>query len=253
MYKSNLQGWQKIIAQDGLRGITLGWTPTFVGYAFQGAGKYGLYEVFKYLYGEKTFPDANKTLVYLGASASAEFFADLFLCPFEALKVRMQTTVPPFARTLREGWARVVREEGFGALYKGLYPLWARQIPYTMCKFATFEEAVGLIYKNLGHPKESYGGLAQTGVSFAGGYIAGVACAVVSHPADVMVSKLNSDRKAGEGAGKALARIYGNIGFAGLWNGLPVRIAMIGTLTAFQWLVYDSFKVYLGLPTTGGH
>lgn len=68
-----------------------------------------------------------------------------------------------------------------------------------------------------------------------------------------MVSKLNSDRKAGEGAMTAVSRIYGNIGFAGLWNGLPVRIGMIGTLTAFQWLIYDSFKVYLGLPTTGGH
>jgi len=28
-----------------------------------------------------------------------------------------------------------------------------------------------------------------------------------------------------------MSRIYGNIGFKGLWNGLPVRIAMIGTLT----------------------
>lgn len=62
-----------------------------------------------------------------------------------------------------------------------------------------------------------------------------------------MVSKLNSDRKAGEGAGQAMTRIYGKIGFAGLWNGLPVRIFMIGTLTAFQWLIYDSFKVYLGV------
>lgn len=90
-------------------------------------------------------------------------------------------------------------------------------------------------------------------LTFCCRYIAGVGCAVVSHPADVMVSKLNADRKAGEGAGAALARIYKNIGFTGLWNGLPVRIAMIGTLTAFQWLIYDSFKVYLGLPTTGGH
>jgi hypothetical protein len=62
-----------------------------------------------------------------------------------------------------------------------------------------------------------------------------------------MVSKLNNDRKAGEGAGQAIGRIYGKIGFAGLWNGLPVRIFMIGTLTAFQWLIYDSFKVYLGV------
>lgn len=29
------------------------------------------------------------------------------------------------------------------------------------------------------------------------------------------------------------------------------RIIMIGTLTALQWLIYDSFKVYAGLPTTG--
>ena len=67
-----------------------------------------------------------------------------------------------------------------------------------------------------------------------------------------------------------MSRIYGNIGFGGLWNGLPVRIFMvsdlayaqkssllitlkIGTLTAFQWLIYDSFKVSIGLPTTGGH
>ena len=28
-----------------------------------------------------------------------------------------------------------------------------------------------------------------------------------------------------------MGRIYSNIGFVGLWNGLPVRIVMIGTLT----------------------
>ena len=55
----------------------------------------------------------------------------------------MQTTLPPYANNLREGWSKIVAQEGFGGLYKGLYPLWARQIPYTMVKFATFESAVG--------------------------------------------------------------------------------------------------------------
>ncbi|KAF3044252.1 hypothetical protein E8E11_008278 [Didymella keratinophila] len=253
LYKSNAEAWKMIYSKEGLRGVFFGWSPTFVGYSLQGAGKYGFYEVFKYLYGEKLAPGAPKTVVFLAASASAEFLADIALCPLEAIKVRMQTTMPPFANSLREGWSKVVREEGIGGLYKGLYPLWARQIPYTMVKFATFEATVSQIYKILGKPKESYNGLQQTGVSFLGGYIAGIGCAVVSHPADVMVSKLNSDRKAGEGAGQAISRIYGNIGFRGLWNGLPTRIFMIGTLTAFQWLIYDSFKVSLGLPTTGGH
>ena len=42
---------------------------------------------------------------------------------------------------------------------------------------------------------------------------------------------------AGEGAMKAISRIYSKIGFSGLWNGLPVRIVMLGTLTGFQWLM----------------
>lgn len=132
IYKSNMQAWRTIASKEGVRGIFFGWAPTLVGYSFQGAGKYGLYEVFKYWYGEKLFPDTNKTVVYLAGSASAEFFADIFLCPFEAIKVRMQTTLPPYAQNLREGWGKIVSQEGFGGLYKGLYPLWARQIPYTM-------------------------------------------------------------------------------------------------------------------------
>ncbi|KAL3425002.1 hypothetical protein PVAG01_04283 [Phlyctema vagabunda] len=252
IYSSNFGAWKTIYKGDGLRGVFFGWSPTLVGYAFQGGGKYGFYEVFKYLYGDNLFPNANKTVIFLGASASAEFLADIALCPFEAVKVRMQSTLPPFAHTLREGLSKVVKEEGYAGLYKGLYPLWARQIPYTMCKFATFEKTVEGIYKFIGKPKSSMNGLQQTGVSFAGGYIAGVACAVISHPADVMVSKLNNT-KAGEGAMTAMTRIYGDIGFRGLWNGLPTRILMIGTLTAFQWLIYDSFKVAMGFPTTGGH
>jgi solute carrier family 25 (mitochondrial phosphate transporter), member 3 len=242
-----VQAWSQIYRSSGLRGVFFGWSPTFVGYSFQGAGKYGFYEIFKYYYGEQLFPSAPKTIVYLGASASAEFLADIALCPFEAIKVRMQTTNPPFARTMREGWSKIVAKEGMAGLYKGLYPLWGRQIPYTMVKFATFESAVAQIYKTLGKPKESYSALQQTGVSFLGGYIAGIGSAIASHPADVMVSKLNSDRKAGESAGAAIGRIYKNIGFSGLWNGLPTRIVMIGTLTGCQWLIYDSFKVYLGV------
>ncbi|GME85135.1 unnamed protein product [[Candida] boidinii] len=66
-----------------------------------------------------------------------------------------------------------------------------------------------------------------------------------------MVSLVNANRKEGESMGSAVSRMYAKIGFGGLWNGLPIRIAMIGTLTGFQWLIYDSFKSYVGLPTTG--
>ena len=173
MYSGNFSAWSGIYRAEGVRGVFFGWTPTFVGYSFQGMGKYGFYEVFKHIYGDNLAPNMNRTLVYLGASASAEFIADIFLCPFEAIKVRMQTTLPPYANNLRRGWTKITEKEGIAGLYKGITPLWARQIPYTMCKFGTFEETVKLIYSYLGKPKDSYGKVAQTGVSFLGGYIAG--------------------------------------------------------------------------------
>ena len=59
---------------------------------------------------------------------------------------------------------------GFHRLYKGLYPLWGRQIPYTMMKFASFETIVEMIYGYMPGKKSDYGRGTQTAVSFAGGY-----------------------------------------------------------------------------------
>ncbi|TID23829.1 hypothetical protein CANINC_003120 [Pichia inconspicua] len=238
LYKSNFQGIKTIIRTEGLAKIFTGVAPTFIGYGLQGAFKYGGYEFFK-----KTYSDwygSQNVGIYLASSASAEFIADLFLCPFEAMKVKYQTTIPPNKVT---GLTK--------NLYSGLVPLWFRQIPYTMVKFTTYEKIVEAIYAKLPKKKEEYTKVQQTGVSFLGGYIAGIFCATASHPADVLVSKINNDNRPGESIGQAVSRIYKQIGFVGLWNGLPVRIVMIGTLTGFQWLLYDSFKVYVGLPTSG--
>ncbi|KAH8602538.1 mitochondrial phosphate carrier protein 2 [Bisporella sp. PMI_857] len=255
LYTGNFQAWGKIGRAEGFRGIYTGWSPTFFGYSAQGAFKYGGYEFFKKWYSDLVGAEnaaKYKTGLYLAASASAEAIADVALCPFEAVKVRMQTTIPPFATGTFNGISMITGKEGFGGLYKGLYPLWGRQIPYTMMKFASFETIVEMIYERLPGQKSDYSKAAQTGVSFTGGYLAGILCAVVSHPADVMVSKLNANRQPGEAFGAAMGRIYKDIGFGGLWNGLPVRIVMIGTLTGLQWMIYDYFKIFMGFPTTGG-
>lgn len=114
-----------------------------------------------------------------------------------------------------------------------------------MMKFASFETIVELIYDRLPGTKDDYSKVTQTGVSFVGGYLAGILCAVVSHPADVMVSKLNAYREPGEAFGTVVGRIYKDIGFKGLWNGLPMRIIMVGTLTGLQWMIYVSIRIYL--------
>lgn len=56
-----------------------------------------------------------RTSLYLAASASAEFFADIALAPMEAVKVRIQTN-PGWANTLREGVPKLLQEEGVRGL-----------------------------------------------------------------------------------------------------------------------------------------
>ncbi|KAI7877401.1 mitochondrial carrier [Lichtheimia hyalospora FSU 10163] len=256
LYKGIFDGWKTIIKSEGLGGILVGLGPTAIGYSFQGAGKYGLYEYFKYTYGQAVGEEAAhkyRGILYLTASASAEFVADIFLCPWEALKVRMQTSYPPFARNAQEGFQKLKAAEGLKGFYKGIVPLWGRQIPYTMMKFASFEATVEMIYRTcLSKPKSEYNKVQQLGVSFMGGYIAGILCATVSHPADVIVSKLNNLPEAPSGQKQmSVTDIAKDLGWKGVWRGLGPRIVMIGTLTALQWLIYDTFKVYVGLPTTG--
>jgi len=95
------------------------------------------------------------------------------------------------------------------------------------------------------------------GVIFASGYLAGILCGAVSHPADTMVSKINKIKMQG-GLVDKMKYIYTGtaenpgIGFAGLWKGFAPRVVMIGTLTGLQWFIYGAFKAWAGLPTPGG-
>lgn len=244
-YKSIFQAGRLTIAEEGVRGLSKGWAPTAIGYSMQGLCKFGFYEIFKILYSNLLGEERSylyRTSLYLAASASAEFFADIALAPMEAVKVRMQTQ-PGFADTLRVGAPKLMQLEGISGFYKGLPPLWMRQIPYTMMKFACFERTVEALYKYVvPKPRSDCSKSEQLVVTFAAGYIAGVFCAVVSHPADTVVSKLNND------VGSTALGAARELGMRGLWKGLGPRIIMIGTLTALQWFIYDSVKVAFRLP-----
>jgi len=246
-YKNLGTGFKLTLAEGGAAGLFLGWAPTALGYSAQGLCKFGFYEVFKHLYSgilgeENTF--LYRTSLYLAASASAEFFADIALSPFESAKVRIQTSpVGTFPRTLREAAPKIYAAEGLNGFYKSLGPLWGRQIPYTMMKFACFERTVEALYKFVvPKPRSECNKAEQLVVTFTAGYIAGVFCAIVSHPADTIVSYMNKAQGSTVGsAAKAL-------GFKGMWAGLGPRIIMIGTLTALQWFIYDGVKVAFRLP-----
>jgi len=256
-YKGLLSALSTIIKEEGMgvNGIWKGWFPTLLGYSMQGFFKFGFYEIFKDVYSNLVGEEAAhnyRGVVYLAASASAEFIADIALCPMEMVKVKVQTspagTFPVgFFSALREMSARRAETRfPFGSVV----PLWSRQIPYTMAKFYFFEKTVEMFYRHIfTSPKETYSKPTQLGITFASGYLAGVICAIVSHPADSLVSQIGK----ASNKGKSIGQIAREVGpYKLCTTGLGTRILMIGTLTGLQWWIYDSFKTAFDLGTTGG-
>merc|ERR1719337_161869 len=110
-----------------------------------------------------------------------------------------------------------------------------------MTKFAVQGIAAEKIYDALGKTPKEMSSSENVSVSLASGVVAGVAAAIISHPADTLLSKIN---KAGAGGSGGMFSRLGNIAAeTGLWKlctqGLLARCFMIATLTAGQFGVFD--------------
>jgi solute carrier family 25 phosphate transporter 3 len=230
--------------------LTTGLGATCIGYFIQGWFKFGGVEMIKInmvasMGEEKAWE--NKTGIYLAAAAGAEFVADLFLCPLESVRIR-SVSDPTFADGLADGFSKMAKTEGFMGFYSGLLPILAKQIPYTMTKFGVQGNAADYIYGALGKTPAEMSGSGNLGVSLASGVVAGVAAAIISHPADTLLSKINKAGAGGDGPMLTrLGNIAKDIGIVKLCTvGLFPRCIMIGTLTAGQFGIFDTVMNALG-------
>lgn len=292
-----------------------GWIPSMLGYCIQGGIKYSLYEIFKYLLLIKRYSshDINigapqlqpsyfgSILVMFFSSFWAEFVADIALAPWEAVKIKVQTArgdTPSCATVVSRLWLT----EGLSGFYKSLIPIWCRQIPSTMVKFASFEKFAAMMHFiifsswMMGNScmdevnssdnasmklvekyrlTEQRSWSVELFVSLTAAIMSGLLCCIVSHPADTVLSVINNkhhvketetgismtvqiahDRK--EQAKRLVSleltqtlSLLRQLGCGGIWKGLKLRLVMVVIATTMQWITYDGFKLFVGLPGTG--
>ncbi|CAM8953358.1 unnamed protein product [Rhodiola kirilowii] len=244
-YSSISSCFTTLLREQGPSAFWRGWAGKFYGYGVQGGFRFGLYEYLKSFYSSLT-KDSNRSLIYFASSASAEVLANLALCPFEAIKVRVQTQ-PHFAKGLLDGFPKLYATEGFTGFYRGLIPLWGRNLPFCMIMFSTFEHSVDLIYRRvIQKRKEECLKLQQLGVTCLAGYAAGSVGSLVSNPADILVASLYNKNS------NSIKQAIKAIGFFNLFTrSLPIRVMLVGPVVTLQWLLYDTIKVLSGLPTSG--
>ena len=237
--------FRKVIAEEGIGALATGLGPTAVGYFVQGWFKFGGVEFFKinfakYFGEEKAWE--YRTAIYLLSAAMAEFIADIFLCPLEATRIRLVSN-PKYASGLLTAFPKIIKDEGvLKGFYSGFGPILFKQVPYTMAKFAVQGKAAEMIYTAANMDVTTASENTKTIVSLGSGLVAGVAAAIVSHPADTLLSMINKSSTAG-GTGSTFSRLSNlakETGFKKLcFTGLGPRCIMIGALTAGQFGIFD--------------
>ena len=236
-----------LLAQGFLLAIFAGWQPVCLGYALQGAIKYGFYEFGKFKLGRimgVEFVVEHHLFIFFVSAMFAELSADLLLAPWESIKIRLQMAKRRFPFAV--SFPVILHVEGIHELYRCLGPVICRQVPVTSVKFVSYESIVRFFVERL-HALEY---LSEVQVALAAGCTAGVICAIMTQPADTMVSQVAQLRASG-GGDVSVWTLIKRLGCKRLYDGLVPRLVMVAMLTAMQWGIYDGFKHFVGLPTTG--
>ncbi|KAG6034439.1 hypothetical protein E4U40_003916 [Claviceps sp. LM458 group G5] len=249
-----VQAARSIVAKEGTGALLTGFGPTAVGYLVQGGAKFAGYEYFKKQYislvgGPEKAVD-SRMAIYLGASATAELFADVLLCPLEATRIRL-VSQRGYATGLMSGFGRMAREEGFRGFYSGFVPLLFKQVPFAVGQFSVHEAVNELIYRSMGPKRKAkLTSLESTAVELTSGLAAGAAAAILSHPADTLLSAINKGAgDKSQGATSRMLQLAKEFGPKRLMlTGLGPRVVMTCALVSGQFVIYAKCKELTGAP-----
>ncbi|KAF5360678.1 hypothetical protein D9756_004676 [Leucocoprinus leucothites] len=247
---SLISGTRHLVSTEGPRALLTGFGPTAIGYLVQGGAKFAGYEYWKRRFilvaGDQETAVRHRTAIYLGAAAVAEFFADVLLTPLEATRIRL-VSQRGYATGLMTGFARLAREGGLREMYAGFVPILFKQVPFALGQFTTNELCHELAYRNMSdEQRKSLTSSSRLGIDMGSGVVAGFAAAVLSHPADSLLSKINKGQGPRRSMFRHLTEILNEAGVRGLFAGLGPRMIMTAGLISSQFMMYGGIKEALG-------
>jgi solute carrier family 25 phosphate transporter 23/24/25/41 len=167
-YAGIVHAAREILKREGALAFYKGWLPSVIGVVPYVGLNFGVYETLKAAllksYGLRDERELS-VAARLACGAAAGTTGQTVAYPFDVARRRLQVSGWEGARELhsdgRTGsaaayagmvdcFARTVREEGFGALFKGLWPNYLKVVPSIAIAFVTYEqikEALGVEFR----------------------------------------------------------------------------------------------------------
>jgi solute carrier family 25 uncoupling protein 27 len=139
-YKNVVQAFNIILAERGVQGLWKGVLPNVQRAALVNLGELAAYDSAKqWLIGDKGLKDTLSTHVF--SSIISGFVSSVVSTPADVIKSRMMSLdADHLYRGSIDCLVKTVRAEGYNALYKGFFPTWARQGPWQLVFWVSYEQ-----------------------------------------------------------------------------------------------------------------
>lgn len=239
-----------VLATERLPGLWRGIMPSITR-AVPGVGLYfGTLHWLKSGFGDQK-PSALQS-VCLGMTARS--FAATVMIPITVIKTRFESGQFNYTR-MSSALLQIYKHEGIRGLSCGLLPTIVRDAPYsglylmfyTQLKqnvVPTCRNALGLTYNfEEGNNK----GVIQAATHFSCGMLAGFMSSLVTHPADVVKTKMQIQPEVYRSIVQASRKILVDAGPRGFLIGFAPRMLRRALMSAFAWTIYEEIMRKMGL------
>mmetsp|Transcript_32251 Transcript_32251/g.96709 ORF Transcript_32251/g.96709 Transcript_32251/m.96709 type:complete len:641 (-) Transcript_32251:26-1948(-) len=240
--------------EEGPETLFSGWLPTYCGHFVAGGTLYAATEFVRRTLTEMATsssaavvdPSSLEVPIILIAAAIASSLNAVLICPFDAVRIRTvaQPDYAPDGTGSVGVLKRIVDEEGVRSLFDAVPVFLARNIPYAMVKFLVFDLSTQRLYGAYPAAREDL--KLSLLVSLAGGVLGGISAAIVSNPADAVISELKKDETEASPV-DAVNVMLERGGISAFFVGLPLRMAFYSINGSLTFVVYDAVRFLLGI------
>jgi solute carrier family 25 (mitochondrial phosphate transporter), member 3 len=231
--------------EEGPSTLFTGWLPTVLGNFVGGGVLYALTEFIRRSLSEAAGVEAVslEVPIILIAAAVSSAAGAIIICPFEAVRIRT-VAQPEYAENSVGVLERMLKEEGIGSLVNAIPVFLVRNIPYAMVKFLIFDLSTEWAYETYPAAQESL--QLSLLVSLIGGIMGGSAAALISNPADAVISELKK-AKTDISPFEAVNNMLERAGPSAFFVGLPLRMVFYSLIASLTFVIYDAVRFALGI------
>eukprot|EP01117_Protostelium_nocturnum_P014404 TRINITY_DN5481_c0_g1_i1.p1 TRINITY_DN5481_c0_g1~~TRINITY_DN5481_c0_g1_i1.p1 ORF type:complete len:313 (-),score=91.88 TRINITY_DN5481_c0_g1_i1:49-987(-) len=234
----------KMYKDDGLMGYFKGNGTNIVRIVPYSAAQFAAYEKFKQLLikpGDRDLTPLNR----LNAGALAGIVSVVVTYPLDLIRTRLSVQSSEAKYTgILNAWRTIVKEEGYGALFKGLSPTVMGVAPYVGLNFMTYETLKAFVKQHIQPEPTTYQLLTCGGT-------AGAIAQTITYPLDVLRRRMQMQ---GFGEGHP---VYGNTlnaiitmwkqdSYRAFYKGLIPNYLKVVPAISISFVTYEYCKTLLG-------